>query len=386
MSAGTPVPVTPSVIDWAISESGYTLSALAILVGVAPETLRAWTRGQTKPKLTELRKLAAQLERPLAMFLLPEPPASSRPLVEFRSIPRDEHRELFPVELRSLREAARLQKVLSWLNRELDIEPSRLPRLKTSASPLTAASETRERLRVTAKEQSSWSSSSSALRAWRSLIEESGVFVLMLPMGKDACRGFSLWDESAPLIAANTSWSPEARVFTLFHEYGHLLTRTPSACTDGKHRRGSAYDDPAERWCERFAASVIIPPDELRRFLSQHGWQAGKTIEGLNIVRGAAKHFRASLSATTLSLIELGAATWGLYGGLPRTDGPGDGGGGAGRSRPQIKRDQYGLKTLQTFLTGLRRDVVSSGDVLDYLDVPPQALVEAVQLEPSSEE
>jgi Zn-dependent peptidase ImmA (M78 family)/transcriptional regulator with XRE-family HTH domain len=372
---GTFVPVTPSVVKWAVEHSGYTLDALALAIGVSPEALRAWATGQLRPKLGELRKLASQLDRPLATFLLPEPPQPSLPPVEFRSLPKSGHRSLYPVELLRLREAARLQRILAWIMRELQYEKPTLPSLRNSADPVAAAAKTRVRLGISSERQQGWHSSSAALRDWRAMLENSGVFVLMLPLGDQACRGFSLWDDYAPLIAANTTWNPEARIFTLFHEYGHVLTRTPSACVDGSSRPPSKRDDPTERWCERFASSVILPPEDLRRYLLSQGWRRGQNITQLEVVRGAARHFKASLRATTISLIELGVADSSLYGALPHgTDGQHDGGGGAGRSRTQIKRDQYGGRTFETFSSALRREVVSHGDVLDYLDVPPEVL------------
>ena len=144
MPSGTFVPVTPAVVRWALGQSGYSLEALAVLVGVAPETLQAWAQGRTKPKLGELRKLAAQLARPLATFLLPAPPESSLPAVAFRSPPGSDPRPLYPVELLRLREAGRLQRVLSWINRELHREAVPLPLLTTSSNPVAAASATRE--------------------------------------------------------------------------------------------------------------------------------------------------------------------------------------------------------------------------------------------------
>lgn len=373
MPRATVVPVTPPVVKWALEESGYPIDEVAAATGVSSKVIRSWEAGETKPTLTQLRAFANKLKRPVAAFLLPRPPRLPLPALEFRRAPGESRRHLNPDERRMVRSAARLQRVLSWINGELHRPEVALPRTSIQASTETAATEARSRLGATGAEIQDWSSPSTAFHWWRSAVERSGVFVLILPMGTDGCRGFSLWDDQAPLIAVNSAWSAEARIFTLFHEYGHLLTRTNSACLEGTHRLRSVQSDAVERWCEQFAAAVILPLEPLQRFLASHDWQRGVTE--VDVVRRIAKHFRGSLRATALRLIALGTADWKLYSLLPPTvDRKAPGGGGTGRDRAQLRRDQYGDFTIATFATALQQDVVSRGDVLDYLDIPPRAL------------
>ena len=48
--------------------------------------MRAWEkRGERRPTLGQLRKIAAMCRRPLALFYLPEPPRSFQPMHESRS-------------------------------------------------------------------------------------------------------------------------------------------------------------------------------------------------------------------------------------------------------------------------------------------------------------
>jgi len=372
MARGKPVAITPSVLEWALSESGVEPEELAQSIGVAPSTLRAWLTEREQPTLSALRALASALKRPLATFLLPRPPQLPRPAVEFRARPGRGRAKLNPTERRRIREAARLQRMLAWITPEIGRPAPVVPRASISASPEASAQETRTRLGMTSPQQERWRSPSAALQAWRAAAERSGVFVLMLPMGEESVRGFSLWDEQAPLIALNTAWNAEARIFTLFHEYAHLLTRTSSACREGGYRRPTAKSDPTERWCEEFAAGVILPRQPLEAYLAAHG--VALPVTDTETVGRIARHFRASLRATTLRLIGLEAAGWGLYKSLPPlADRKQAGGGGGGRSRAQIRHDQYGPHTSEVFATALQKDVVNRADVLDYLNVPPNA-------------
>ena len=78
------VDITRAVLEWAISESGLTPAEVAVDIGVDESRLRAWLEGPTKPGLTELKHIARVLHRQVAVFLLPEPPATEHTSVQFR--------------------------------------------------------------------------------------------------------------------------------------------------------------------------------------------------------------------------------------------------------------------------------------------------------------
>lgn len=376
MPRGTTVPITGSVVAWAIRESGYSTAQLAEELGLPSAMLNDWSSGARKPGLTQMRALAAKLKRPLAVFLLPKPPESRVPAVEFRRSAASHRSTLNPEERRRLREAARIQRILSWMGREIRAETPIIPQALTSQDPTALAADVRDRLAVSVKDQVSWTSGSAALQGWREALEHSGVSTLMLSIGAESCRGFSLWEPHVPLIAVNTSWNTEARIFTLFHEYGHLLTRTNSACVEGTARRTATQSDSIERWCERFAAAVLLPEEALRLYVAQLS-HAGETwAPDLQSTGRIARHFKVSLRAAALRLIELGIADWELYSSLPAQIDrkPASGGGGAGRTRSEARSDQYGSRTIGLFADALRRDVIGVGDVLDYLDIPPASL------------
>src|SRR5690606_10048362 len=113
-----------------------------------------------------------------------------------------------------------------------------------------------------------WRSASAAFDAWRSALERLGVLVLLFPLGEENCRGFSLASGLAPVIAVNTAWNDQARAFTLFHELGHLMTETASACASAPPASVAGAWDPAERWCERFAAATLVPEPAARGLLA----------------------------------------------------------------------------------------------------------------------
>lgn len=371
MPRGTPVPITPEVLDWAIRTSGYGENEVAEKLGISTSTLKAWLSGAEKPGLTLLRHLAAVLKRPLATFLLPNSPRSATIHVEFRHPPGNPRRHLNAVEATYLREASRLQRGLAWIQSQIGESPVPFPSVSTADDHERVAEEERQRIRVSIEEQLQWDSSSQALRAWRRAFEERGIVVCFFPMGKNSSRGFSLWNEYAPLLAVNTHWNYQARTFTLLHEYAHLITRTSSSCVGHVSARIRPGEDQVERWCERFAAAFLAPWRAIESLLTQKlRWRFGTQIEDIGIARKLANSFHISVRAMTLRLIDHGVATWDLYRQIPEyVDDKSGGGGGGGRSRLQIRRDEYGDQAARVMIRGLEKDVLSRTDVLSYLDV-----------------
>lgn len=368
MARSRNVPITGAVLHWAVKESGYPASEIAAAAGVGVTELTSWFRGTAQPTVGQARALANKLKRPLATFLLPTPPKVSLPSVEFRRAGESGRRQLNPAERLRLREAGRLQGLLAWISEELNASPPRLPRFATTSDPAKVARVARNALGLAIDTQVDLSSASAAWHAWRSAVERVGVYVIVFSIGLESCRGFSIWNERAPLIAINSSWSAEARIFTLLHELAHLLTRTNSACLEVGARSASP-SDAVERWCERFAALVLIPDEALQSYVERQ--LGGEPVPDLDTVSRVAREFKTSRRAAALRLIEAEYAGWDLYRSIPPIlERPRPGGGGAGRTRAQLRSDRYGSRALGDINNAIRRDVITTGDALDYLEAP----------------
>jgi Zn-dependent peptidase ImmA (M78 family)/transcriptional regulator with XRE-family HTH domain len=378
MAKVTNVPITAEVLDWAITESGYTADEVAQKAHVTPEELRAWLRDEAKPTLTQTRNLARTLKRTPSTFLLPRAPETMSPPAQFRHAPGSYRTKATVEELRYLREARRVQETTKWLIRQLGESRPTIQAHTLESDVERAGQYARQKLRpLLPAPVSSWRTTGQAFHAWRAAMEASGVLVFVFPLGEDSARGFSLWDEDAPLIAVNSEWNHAARVYTLFHVYGHLLTRTSSVCLERSGVKLSRPNDPAERWCEEFAAAALLPWSGVAALLKRRfNWSPGEKVDTLNAPRAIANAFKVSWRAAMIRLIKRNAATWALYSAIPqhverKKEG---GGGGDGRGRAEIRQDQYGRKTVGLFLRALEQQVIGRSDILDYLDVPDAAI------------
>ncbi|MGH9651146.1 MAG: ImmA/IrrE family metallo-endopeptidase, partial [Terriglobales bacterium] len=116
---------------------------------------------------------------------------------------------------------------------------------------------------VTVAEQRGWKDERAGLRAWRLAVERRGIFVLQLPMSKAEVRAFSL-SQPPPFIVLNQSDFVRSRVFSLWHEYAHVLLGTGAICMPGSGRRAMEQAAAIEVFCNRFAGAFLVPGDALR--------------------------------------------------------------------------------------------------------------------------
>lgn len=363
------VPITGAVLRWAREESGLSQQALASAVGVEPEVVAAWEADKARPSGGQLTRLAGVLRRPSAVFLLPEPPLRESLRTFFRQAPGLAGHELSDAESRHIRWGRRLQEIVSWVLADRGAQPVDLPRLSVSEPTEQAAAAVRRLLGIAPASQLAWESPSEAFRAWRGVLEERGVLVLQLQMGRGNIRGFSAWDDLAPVAAVNTAYHPTARIFTLFHEVGHLLTRTDAACL--RFIGPSESEAGAERWCERFAAEVLVPGEALRSVAASFAVSDGRPVTDVGTARRIAGRFKVSTRAVSLRLQEIGLAPRSLYGlverELARFDWNPSAGGGGGQPAPEKRLGQLGERIPEILFEAEAKGRVTEADLADYL-------------------
>jgi Zn-dependent peptidase ImmA (M78 family) len=312
-------PITPSVLGWALGEDGRSRSEIAEAIGVEEAILDAWLHDEERPSVGQVTRLADALRRPRALFFLPAPPQASSLPASFRHPPGDD-RTVSATARRAVRRARRMQAVIA---EALADEPSvDIPRFTMSVPPSEAGAQARDWLRISDEEQAAWRDDRDALRSWRDALDSRGIFVFALEIGTrkrqehasnlvdDEIRGFSAWDPHAPLIVMNAQRvSPAARSFTLGHELGHLVTGVDAACVDSSSDVPSS--EPVERWCEEFAAALLMPEARVRSLLGSRAIRGA--VGWVEDVQAVARGFRVSHRAAALRMIDLGLARPGLY-------------------------------------------------------------------------
>ena len=267
MPRTTPIAeVNPTVLRWARESAGVELGAVARRLNVKPETVANWEEGGASPTLGTVQKLATLYKRPLAAFFLPRPPADPPLPRDFRVLPGTRTPHLSPEVRLAIREARRVQFLATELADELDERGASLVgRAKGSTDPEVLAAEERARLGVSVEQQSRWRSAHAALREWRAAIESQALLTLQLPMPLEELRGCSFGDGGIPTIVLSSRDAVHARIFTLLHEYAHLLLGASALCVPESGAQLGGDIGRIEVFCNAFAGAFLVPPEALRK-------------------------------------------------------------------------------------------------------------------------
>ena len=367
------VRISPRTLSWAISESGFDPIEIDKRLQLTEGTVEQWTKGELQPNRTQFKKLSNLLKRPSALFYMRSPPKTS-PLtaVKMRYGFGAEAQSRSPTERVAIRDATRLRDFMSVIREELETSSPELFSASQNEDPEHVATRFREEyLRVSVDEQMAWTSLSNAFKEWRILIENLGILVFLYSLGEESARGFSIAEEHPPVIAVSRSWHHSVRIYTLFHEVGHILTKTSSSCIEDSSNERTK--DPIERWCESFSAAVLMPRSHFYSFSTQSPHSSP-----IDTARWLATKYHVSRKAALLRLIEVEKADWQDFRELnTEFEKRQKGGGGRQkqkRTRNVIGKEKYG-SCLSIVHEAFQKDVVNETDIRSHFNLFPEELI-----------
>jgi Zn-dependent peptidase ImmA (M78 family) len=358
------ISVESSVLKWARETIGKSIEDVAKRLDLTEGVVEKWESGEKRPTLKQLRELSTFYKRPLAVFFLADPPAEAPIPTDFRTLPRRVKKPFSEKILLAMRRARRLQSLTRDLSRSLNRE-SRVEIGQATLADSTAAlaSRTREHLRVAIEDQWGWRDEATALANWKRHIEECGVLVFELPFPVDEGRAFSFADSDQPAITLNSTDSINGRIFSLFHEYGHLLLGQSGICDLSEEGKV------VEQFCNRFAGELLVPGPVLlaQPSVRHHGILNTWREEDLQQM---AREFKVSREVVLRRLLTLGRTTekfyqqkhkeWELPPRRPK--------GGRRIPSKQCVR-QNGVPFTSLVLESARQEKITYRDVSDYLSI-----------------
>ncbi len=253
------------MLVWARKRSAMPLDIAAKKIQIQPEKLMAWESGEQRPTIAQLRKLGDLYRRPLAAFYLPVAPALPPKLRDLRLFPGTLG-EIDWINLTKEERIARERRaiVLDLLETEGNLPPVFEHTARLDNNPESVGQQIRKILGITLQEQKTLAGPDEAFRFWRTALEASGVLVFQsTKIDLITARGFSIPEFPLPIIVINRKDSPRARVFTMLHEFAHVLLRIGGVCDLDYHDGRLPEEQRIEVFCNHAAGAALVPRDVL---------------------------------------------------------------------------------------------------------------------------
>jgi Zn-dependent peptidase ImmA (M78 family) len=365
--------VNPKVLRWARDARLLSLEQAAERLNWSTDRV-VEVEQATEISLEELEKLASSYRLSTATLLMPEPlPADQYPPRAIDDFRLHSHIEAEPLTFATqikVENAFELMELLSEVNDE-DVNVAPRPLLPTADIAEEAervAIRERGRIAPPVDAQIGWETDKEAFLRWREAIEAQDIIVQKTTLHEASVRGFAIFARGYGFMAVDSGDDYRARIFTLLHEYAHLLLRTSGISDQNRHVK-------IERWCNQFAAAFLMPAAAFKRqyeLICSEGPPASE-----HQVRKMANCFNVSLSSVAIRFEELGLAPRGFYEALKREWGvrkPRRGGGPSDLTQIDIELGRLGTTRVSAIGLALDKGLIDHIEAHHALDVPLEHL------------
>lgn len=319
MSPSIPALVEPSVLRWARESIGLTPLAAARKLHVPDGRVDEWERSDSHPTVAQLRALATLYKRPLGVFFLSEPPNDFDAMHDFRRLGTSAATDWSP-ELHGEYRRAQAQRGYAIELAELEDEqfPTtwRLDHLPGDDEAMAKQARVRLLHRAPLSLPEGSGTAYDHLNVWTAAMEEAGILVLATQRGGvdlGEMRAFSLYYDMLPVVVVNGSDTARGRLFSLLHEYAHLLIRTSGLCDTVTDLQASTTDRGIEARCNAIAAAILMPEELMRSLPSVVSREVSPESWDYESLRSAAVPFGVSAEAFLRRLLTLGRVSRSFY-------------------------------------------------------------------------
>jgi Zn-dependent peptidase ImmA (M78 family)/DNA-binding XRE family transcriptional regulator len=253
--------VKAELLTWARDAAGLSVHDAAHRIQVTPQRLEQWERGERRPTINQLCKLADTYKRPLGVFFLPHPPTEDTAPPDFRRFHTPLGAVLSPELRLAIRRAHLKRQTALELIKDLEQKPPSFSlKAQLGQDPEEAAAGLRHGLGVRANLLAG--GAREHFNHWRRALEAAGVLVFQAEkIDVEEMRGFSNTDRPLPVAVVNIKDAFSARNFSLFHETAHILLGRSGLCNFEEDNDSSQQR--VETFCNRVAGAMLVPAETL---------------------------------------------------------------------------------------------------------------------------
>ena len=256
--------VNGNIIRWARESYNMSEEEAAHSIGVSKEKYSAWESGSEFPTYAKLKKISDVFRKPSAVFFFPEPPNIPPIKGDLRTLPdavvdgfsknvmiQLEKAKAYQLNLMELYETSNC----IFTNRE--IIPSDIKQLCNYLRNIMGFPINAQKGRKNTKV---------VFEIYREKLYELGIYVFKDSFKDNNVSGLCINDDLFPVILINNSMSFARQIFTLFHEFYHLVSNTSGAeiIRDDYYKYLDRSQSATEKRCDIFANEFLVPTDDFK--------------------------------------------------------------------------------------------------------------------------
>jgi Zn-dependent peptidase ImmA (M78 family) len=264
-------PVNPEILKWARKSSKITLDKAAKTISKTckPDRIKEWETpgGKDQPSVKQVEKLARLYRRPIDVFFLPFIPKDFPALKDFRKEKEEGTDTALIFMMREVQEKA------EWLSEFLQKTKKKkldfVGRYNIKSDPALVATDIRKTLGINPNDKYD-----KPLKYWIEKVEAKSIYVTLssnyhtrLKLNSDIFKAFVIADKFAPFIFINSDDWDHGQLVTLIHELVHIWIGVSGISNDTEIDVDRKSPHPVEKFCNEVTALVLLPEDELRKFI-----------------------------------------------------------------------------------------------------------------------
>lgn len=267
MAKSVPALVTPDVVKWARELDDLSVDEVSGKLKVKTVKIAAWENGSDKPTLNQAKKLAKICRVPFVYFYLPDIPRRTKRLnkVDYRTFIMNTNYISMSRELRWLiRDIEERRDVILDLYTTEEKSPVKFNFYeRNGVSEQQIGKIIRSLLDLKIEVQKSFRKPETALHYCVDKLESMNFLIFQAAkIDPSEMRGLSVAYDILPIITLNRKDESSARLFTLFHELAHIITRNSGICNETTSSSNSQNSE--EVFCNRVAGLALVPDDDLK--------------------------------------------------------------------------------------------------------------------------
>ncbi len=258
----TDVPANSAIILWTRLHSKLTKASVvkaSKLKRLDEARLEEIESGGKDPTISEVLTFSKIYKRPFAFFFLPEAPPSIPEIPDRRTGTGHGSDRGGDLSM-AISRAYEIQNLIVEFEANFGTEIAKInpPPSLDRSNPEQLANWIRKQMGVEKVFGTNPLEPRAVLEKWIAAIETLGVIVLQETFSPKDSSAFSIGNLNPPVLVLCFKDAERRRLFSLFHELGHILLRQSAIC-DLSNRKSEGE----ERFCDRFAANFLMPKGEV---------------------------------------------------------------------------------------------------------------------------